>query len=144
MAVRVTEILDDGGTGVNRNILASSSSMHGTPNGTDLCIIYTVRIRNSIQEKCGCADILTSSCGNCCDNTGVCGKDLFYKYIKHTIAHEIAHQLVLKTTSDPQWGWHYAEDTNVDLDYQVHFDTGDGFHLGTTFTGADYSGATLK
>jgi hypothetical protein len=142
-AVKVTESLDDGGTGVNRNILASSSSMHGTPNGTDLCMIYTVRIKNSLQGKCGCTNILDASCANCCDNTGVCGTNLFYKYIKHTIAHEIGHQIMLTKTNDPTWGWHYPEGTGVDLDYQVIFD-GTSFLLGTVFTGDDSKGATLK
>jgi hypothetical protein len=148
-AVKGTENLNDGGTGANRNILASSSSMHGTPNGTDLCMIYTVRIKNSIQEKCGCQNIdkadASNTCNGCCDNATpqTCGQALFYKYIKHTIAHEIAHQLMLTITNDPTWGWHYPEGTGVDLDYMSYFD-GASFIVGTVFTGADYSGARLK
>jgi hypothetical protein len=139
-AVQVTESVDPG-SGTTALILGSSPSMHGTPNDTDLATVYTVRIKNHLQTVCGCPDI--NSCSNCCDNAGVCGQALFYKYIKHTIAHEIAHQIVLTTGYDAKLGWHYPEDSRVELDVQVHHD-GNIFYVGTTFTGADQDGYRLK
>jgi hypothetical protein len=140
-SLRISENLDI----KNPKILASSPAQHGNPNQTDTAVVYTERIRDFIELTCGCSDILTGQCLDCCDNATppACGGDLFYKYIKHSIVHEIGHQIMLTTTKDPNWNWHYPEDTGVELDYQVHA-AGKIFHLGTTFTNADQSGFKLK
>jgi hypothetical protein len=141
-ALRITESLDIS----NPKILGSSPSQHGNPNQTDTAVVYTERIKDSLELQCGCTDILNvQQCNDCCDNATpqACGSALFYKYIKHSIVHEIGHQIMLTTTKDANWNWHYPEDTGVELDYQVHA-TGKTFHLGTTFTSTDQSGFKLK
>lgn len=142
-AVQVTESVDPG-SGTTALILGSSPSMHGTPNDTDLATVYTVRIKNHLQTVCGCSGNMGQNwCTTCCDQTQTCGQNLFYKYVKHTIAHEIAHQIVLTTGYDAKLGWHYPEDSRVELDVQVHHD-GNTFYVGTTFTAADQDGYRLK
>jgi hypothetical protein len=139
-ALRITESLDIS----NPKILGSSPSQHGNPNQTDTAVVYTERIKDSLELQCGCTNIL-SGCDVCCDNATqkTCGANLFYKYIKHSIAHEIGHQIMLTTTKDASWNWHYPEDTGVELDYAVHA-VGNIIHLGTTFTSTDQSGFKLK
>jgi hypothetical protein len=133
-AVRITESLDTG------NNVILGISQYGTPNGLDLATVYTQRIKNHIMSVCG-SSFGTSKCA---DNTGVSSQALIDKYIKHTIAHEAAHMLMLTTTNNERLGGHhYKTGTNVILDQSVYY-KGTAFYIGTTFTSADKSGATLK
>lgn len=133
-AVRITESLD------TSNDVILGISQYGTPNQLDLATVYTQRIKNHIMSVCG-SSFGTSKCA---DNTGVSSQALIEKYIKHTIAHEAAHMLTLTTIYNNRLGGHhYKTGTNVILDQSVYY-KGTTFYVGTTFTSADKSGATLK
>ena len=147
-AVRITEDLGYYGADA-----ALGFSWEGTPNGYDDATVYTEQIRRKIESAGGCSGSIDSNwCTNCCDTTGTCGAAFFYKYIKHTIAHEIGHMIrplapVSQRDKENFGGYHYKTGTNVILDMSVKCTYTKGkaiFYLGTTYTQADKSNITLK
>lgn len=130
-AVRVTESFDKPVDSQGRKILGSSASMHGTPNDRDTATIYTLNIEDHAN-----IDIYG----------GTAPSDFVLNYKRHSIAHEIAHSLMLTTRYDRKIGYHYASGTGVILDEQVYYSTSGGLivNLGTTFKSGDQSGAVLK
>jgi len=148
-AVMVTESLDTSSI----NPLGFSNT--GTPNGPDLATVYTQRINNFISTACGSA----YGTSNCADTTGVfdtankagtcngTGSNcaLTYKYILHTINHEVAHVLgpLAPLYNANYGGYHYVTGTNVIMDQSVYYTSIGGkvtFYTGTTFTGTDQDG----
>lgn len=80
-AVRITESLN-----INGEILGAAN--YGTPMGPDLAIIYTQRIVNLVDENtAGYAVYLSGT-----PSTATEVKEV---YIKHTLAHEIGHAVML-------------------------------------------------
>jgi len=121
-AVRVTESLDASTT----TPLGISSC--GTPNGLDLATVYTQRIENHVTSiNQGPSPSLTET------------------YIKHTIAHEVAHMLgpLAPKYNASYGGYHYKTGTNVILDQSVYY-KGTTLYIGTTYTSADKTGVKLK
>lgn len=132
-AVQVTESLNKPVDSQGNKILGSSASMHGTPNDKDTATIYTLNIEDHAN-----IDIYG----------GTAPSDFVLNYKRHTIAHEIAHSLMLTTKYDRKIGYHYASGTGVILDQQVYYSTSGGGdpipNLGITFKSGDQSGAALK
>ena len=130
-AVRVTEILD---TSI-ANLYGQSDGC-GTPNGSDNSRVYTDTIKNFVNSVYGAAKAQPPA-------------GLIDTYIKHTIAHEIAHSLgPLAPTYNAKFaGYHYKSGTKVEMDQSVYY-TSKGstvnFYIGTTFTSADQSGLWMK
>jgi hypothetical protein len=120
-AVRVTESLDESTT----TPLGVSSC--GTPNGLDLATVYTRRIEKHVISISGA------------------NQDLINKYIKHTIAHEVAHMLgpLAPKYNASYGGYHNKTGTNVVMDQSVYY-KGTTLYIGTTYTSADKSGVKLK
>lgn len=127
-------------------------SWEGTPNTRDDATVYTGRIKGFLETTCGCQPLTSCASGKCCDTTGVCNMDLFYKYVQHTIAHEIGHLLKpLAPVSQRDYqnfgGYHYKPGTGAIMDQSVSYTIKSGkatFNIGTTFTQADKDNITLK
>ena len=132
-AVRVTESLDKPVDSSGNKILGSSASMHGTPNDKDTATVYTLNIEDHANINI---------------YGGTAPSDFVLNYKRHSIAHEIAHSLMLTTRYDRKIGYHYASGTGVILDQQVYYSTSGGgdpvVNLGITFKSGDQSGAVLK
>jgi hypothetical protein len=142
-AIRIIESLD------TSNSIALGQAPVGTPNSFndsfDQATIYTQNIIDNIELKCG-ARVNTSRCA---DTAGAYGQELVDKYIKHTIAHETGHMVVLRyldlsKSSDFKTymniGNHYPTGTSVLLDQSVKFTDKSGkvtFYLGTVYTSPD-------
>ena len=130
-AVRVTEILD---TSI-ANLYGQSDGC-GTPNGSDNSRVYTDTITNFVTSVYAAAKTQPPA-------------GLIDTYIRHTIAHEIAHSLgPLAPTYNARFaGYHYKSGTKVEMDQSVYY-TSKGstvnFYIGTTFTSADQSGLWMK
>ena len=130
-AVRVTESLDT--SDPNQS---GQSDGCGTPNGSDNARVYTENIKNRVNSVYQSAKATVPP-------------GLIDTYIKHTIAHEIAHALgPLAPTYNAKFaGYHYKSGTNVEMDQSVYY-TSKGstvnFYIGTTYTSADQSAFKLK
>jgi len=130
-AVRVTEILD---TSI-ANLYGQSDGC-GTPNGSDNSRVYTDTIEKFVTSVYAAANQQPPA-------------GLIDTYIRHTIAHEIAHSLgPLAPTYNARFaGYHYKSGTKVEMDQSVYY-TSKGqnvnFYIGTTFTSLDNAGIKLK
>lgn len=127
-AVKVTENL------INDTNTTLGISNYGTPMGPDGAQIYTQRIKNDLNAKYGALSQPAT---------------LLSDYIRHTIAHEIAHCLKLTTTSNTKSGigYHYASGSKTVLDQFVSFSVKGSTvtnTLGNTFTTADQTGKTFN
>lgn len=87
---------------------------YGTPNYYDDATIYTLRIKQWIEQKTAGA---TSVClGTVCNPPGTPGwldkiRDV---YVKHTIAHEAGHMMKLTNKNDPAVGYHTVLNPTTD------------------------------
>ena len=135
-AVKVTENSDATST----TILGQAT--YGTPQGLDGVIIYTKRIKAFIDTTCAGK--------TCTDSTGSITNtaDLTTKYIKHTIAHEVGHDVSLTGTSNAAYGgYHYATGTKTIMEQTVYKEYPAGgvkFFISDTFTTVDQGGIKLK
>ncbi len=130
-AVRVTESLDMS----DPNLFGDSDGC-GIPNFLDNARVFTESIKNRVNSVYQSAGVTVP-------------QGLIDTYIKHTIAHEIAHALgPLAPTYNARFGgYHYKTGTNVEMDQSVYY-TSKGstvnFYIGTTYTSADQSAIKLK
>jgi len=134
-AVKVGEASDATSTTV------LGTSTYGTPNGTNNVIVYTKRIQAFIDGVCPAGV-------TCTDSTGLLDKAaVVAKYIRHTIAHEIGHDVSLTGTSNASYGgYHYATGTNTVMEQSVYKTTTSGvkFYVSDTFTSVDQGGYKMK
>ena len=104
-------------------------------------IVYTKRIQAFIDSVCPTGVTCTDSTG------GVDKATVVAKYIKHTIAHEIGHDVSLTGTSNASYGgYHYATGTNTVMEQSVYKTTTSGvkFYVSDTFTSVDQGGYKMK
>ncbi len=123
-AVRITESLDIS----DPKVLGSSTC--GTPD-QDRGTVYTQRIENHV---------------NSVYSPGTPPPGLIETYIKHTIAHELAHMVgpLAPTYNANFGGYHYQSLPNNLLMNQFVYNEGTTFYIGTIYSSADQSGAKLK
>jgi hypothetical protein len=133
-AIRIGETLD------MSDPLTLGISNYGTPNGIDFATIFTQRIVQFVNSLCANA--------NCVDSTGLTNDELKKKYIKHVIAHEVGHVVLLTNVSNPDFGgYHYKTGTNVILDQSVYYTNKRGsvtYYIGTQYTTNDQSVFVVK
>lgn len=121
------------------------TSTYGTPNGTNNVIVYTKRIQAFIDSVC------TSGITSCTDSSGQATDKaaVAIRYIKHTIAHEVGHDVSLTRTSNAAYGgYHYATGTNTVMEQSVYKEypttSSVKFFVSDTFTATDQGGSRLK
>lgn len=137
-AVKITENLDTSAT----DVLGIAN--YGTPNGLDLATVYTARIINHVNSVCSAS---ITSC-NDVDGLAIGAVNVINKYIKHTIAHEVAHNMVLTNTYNERFGgYHYKSGTNTLLDQSVYYTSKSGkvtWYIGNRYTSADQAALKLQ
>ena len=81
---------------------------HGTPNGEATCKVFTQKIFNFVTEVC-------TGSSQCNASTGEVGVDaIVARYVKHTLNHEIAHNLALSQKWTSRFGgYHEKAGSNV-------------------------------
>jgi hypothetical protein len=135
-AVKVTEDLDIS----NMDVLGIAN--YGTPNGLDLATVYTERIKEHVNSVCSGA----STC-NDVDEVTIGASAVIDKYIKHTIAHEVAHNTVLTNEYNDRFGgYHYKTGSNTVLDQSVKYISRKGvvtWYIGSKFVPADQTAVRL-
>ena len=137
-ALKIAENLDTSAT----DVLGIAN--YGTPNGLDLATIYTARIKAHVNSVC------TASITSCNDADGITigAANVIDKYIRHTIAHEVAHNMVLTDTYNDRFGgYHYKSGTNTVLDQSVYYTSKSGkvtWYIGSSFTPADQAVVRLQ
>jgi len=138
------------------NLLVLGQAPVGAPNSFndtfDEATIFTENIITNIAQKCG----NRVNTLNCADTTGAYGQLLIDKYIKHTIAHETGHMVILRYLDITRAtdfkiyssiGNHYPDGTLVLLDQFVKTVDKSGkvtFYLGTVYTSPDQTRFRLK
>jgi len=134
-AIRIAESPD------NSDPLTLGISNYGTPNGIDFATIFTRRIVSFIDSLCPANT-------TCVDSTGLTSLELKKKYIKHVIAHEVGHVVLLTNVSNPNYGgYHYKSGTNVLMDQAIYFTNKSGtvtYYIGTNYTTNDQSIFVVK
>jgi hypothetical protein len=136
-AVRVTESLDPDG-----DVLGIAN--YGTPNGIDYATVFTERIKNHVNSVCSGANV-------CIDNaTGLSGTALIDLYIKHTIAHEVGHMIMLAEEYNRRFGgYHYKAGSEVVMEQWVTYTSKQGgrnvtFYISTEYAAPSQVAAALK
>jgi len=130
-AARIRERLDTADTSGSDDALGWTDAV-GAVNGPipfGDAYIYTERIKNWVNLKCGSGTCKTS------DNLATTKDTVTLRYQKHTLAHEAGHMLNLKQLPDSKIGNHYAASTRgtrYTLDQYVFFKSGI-FYMGTVF-----------
>ncbi len=108
--------------------------------------VYTARIIGHVNSVCSPA----VSDGDCKDADGVTiGRAaVINKYIKHTIAHEVGHNMVLTDTYNKRFGgYHYKTGSATVLDQSVYYTNKNDkvtWYIGSAFTPADQAVLQLQ
>lgn len=109
-AVRITESLN-----IDGEILGAAN--YGTPMGPDLAIIYTQRIVNLVYEKTAGNSVYLSK-----ETSTTTPERIKEVYIKHTLAHEIGHMVMLvpEAFHNDRFGtYHWKTGTGYVMDQSV-------------------------
>ena len=137
-AVRISESLHPEGI-----ILGYANQ--GTPNGLDDAIIYTEHIKKHVETVCaeegtaGCIDSATNVSGPAA---------IISIYIRHTIAHEIGHMMMLAVDYNSRFGgYHYKSGSQVIMEQAVKYTSKKGkvtFYISTHYADPDQQGFQLE
>jgi hypothetical protein len=126
-AVRVTEDLD-----VSTLDVFGQSNDGGTPNDLDAGRVFTKRIHDYLY-------IL--------DGNNEPPPDVVYRYMKHTIAHEIGHSIKLRAKYTRNYGgYHYKSGTGWVMDQAISCPrngTSVDLNIGTQFAPEDRTGTSM-
>lgn len=130
-AVHIAESLDPGSTAEQINTLGACDQGMVL----DGCIVWTQRIENKIKSICGPNWMTDPTCKD--KATLAYGQALLYRYIKHTIAHELGHAINLKVVFPYHSNPSTSNPKEMDSAVAVSKKT---FSIGTVFTSADQTG----